>query len=235
MKKLLQAALCILTLLYSSAICLADASETEYVPVITVNGEGSAYGDPDKAVISIGVASFDKDADSAQRDNASKSRDVIEAISSLGISKADIQTSSYSFNPSYSRDENDNTIIEGYHVSNIVTVNVESIANTGRVIDSALAAGANKINSLEFGIRNSEPLKNAALKNAIRDARSKAEVIADSLGVKIIGIKSVSESVINIHNRDYANSVMNMSMKETSIAPGTMEFNANVVIEFVIK
>ena len=97
------------------------------------------------------------------------------------------------------------------------------------------AAGANKINSLEFGIRNSEPLKNAALKNAISDARSKAEVIADSLGVKIIGIKSVSESVINIHNRDYANSVMNMSMKETSIAPGTMEFNANVVIEFVIK
>ena len=235
MKKLLQAALCILTLLYSSAFCLANASDAEYVPVITVNGDGSAYGDPDKAVISIGVASFDKDADSAQRDNASKSRDVIEAISSLGISKADIQTSSYSFNPSYSRDENDNTITEGYHVSNIVTVNVESIANTGRVIDSALAAGANKINSMEFGIRNSEPLKKAALKNAISDARSKAEVIADSLGVKIIGIKSVSESVINIHNRDYANSVMNMSMKETSIAPGTMEFNANVVIEFVIK
>ena len=235
MKKIMQAMLCILVLLCTSAICLASASESEFVPVITVNGEGTAYGDPDKAVISIGVSSFDKDADSAQSDNASKSHAIIEAIASLGISQADIQTSSYSFNPSYSRDENDNTIVEGYHVNNTVTVNVENIANTGRVIDSALAAGANRIYSLEFGIRNSEPLKKAALKNAIRDARSKAEIIADSLGVKIIGIKYVSETVNNIHNRDYANGVMYMSMKETSIAPGTMELNANVLIEFVIK
>ena len=114
---------------------------------------------------------------------------------------------------------------------------VEELAKEydGKIVVGKCDVEENDDIAMEFGIRNSEPLKNAALKNAISDARSKAEVIADSLGVKIIGIKSVSESVINIHNRDYANSVMNMSMKETSIAPGTMEFNANVVIEFVIK
>ena len=113
---------------------------------------------------------------------------------------------------------------------------VEDTSIVGKVIDSALANGANKINSLRFSVKNTDNLRKVALQNAIKDARAKAEIIAGGLGRHITGIKNVSESVSGVSSRDFSNvMLMKAGAESTPVSAGSLELEANVNIEFVIE
>lgn len=238
MKKILSMLAVFVCLLAVSVPTNVNAQTVDNVPVLSVSGEGTATAVPDRAVINIGVQSFKTDAALAQQDNARKSNQVQQAILALGIEAKDIQTQNYSFNPSYVRDEvTKENRIEGYNVNNTVVVVVNDVSKVGKVVDTALANGANKISSLRFSVKNSEPLRKQALQNAIKDAKSKADIIADGLGMKVVGIRSVNESVGMISTRDFSNAKMLMAVgsdASTPVAAGTLELDANINIEYIL-
>ena len=72
--------------------------------------------------------------------------------------------------------------IIGYSVSNEITVTIDNIDMVGTVIDTAINAGANNVNSIEFGLKDSQVYKDKVLQQAIADAKRKAQVVANSLG-----------------------------------------------------
>ncbi|HYA84967.1 MAG TPA: SIMPL domain-containing protein, partial [Candidatus Bathyarchaeia archaeon] len=61
-------------------------------------------------------------------------------------------------------------------------------------IDTAIAAGANNVNNVVFTLSDKklEETKNLLIKEAISNARSKANVAASTLGLKVVGVKSAS-------------------------------------------
>lgn len=236
MKKIFSV-LCLAICLFAFAVPASVSHAEDLRSVLSVSGTGASTAVPDRAIISIGVVSYEKDAFKAQQDNAVKSKQVQDALMNLGISAKDIQTENYSFNPTTVRDESNNQQrITGYNVNNTVVVVVEDTSIVGKVIDSALANGANKINSLRFSVKNTDNLRKAALQNAIKDARAKAEIIAGGLGSRIVGIKNVSESVSGVSSRDFSNVMLMKSVGEaTPVSAGSLELEANVNIEFVIE
>ena len=216
----------------------STASAEEKIPAISVNGEGVVEVAPDRATISLGVVTRDKNAAKVQSDNAKIANDIIKSISALGIDKKNIRTGNYSFHQYY-RQENNRRIADGYEANNTVTIIIDDLNLVGKVIDAALASGANNVDSLEFGIKDKSKLQNDAIRLAVRDARAKAEVVAAELGKKIIGVLNVSVNSGYI-SAPRANKMFMADMKAeqsvaTPIESGMLNCSASVHVEFEIS
>ncbi len=215
----------------------STASAEERIPTISVSGEGVVEVAPDRATISLGVVNRDKDAAKVQADNSRIANNIIKAVTSLGIDKKNIRTGNYSFHQFY-RQDNNRRIADGYEANNTVTVIVDDLNLVGKIIDAALANGANNVDSLEFGVRNKNNLQNDAIRLAVRDARAKAEVVAAELGKKIVGVLSVSVNSGYI-SAPRANKMMMEEMatadSATPIEAGMLNCSASVHVEFEIS
>ena len=217
----------------------SEAADKE-PPLLSVSGTGSVETTPDEATVSIGVSTSARDAAQAQNENAARAAAVQNAIKNLGIDGKSIRTRNYSFRPTYSHNEKRENIITGYAVDNTVEVKINNIGMVGKVIDAALSAGANRVNSLSFAAKNTEYLKREALLKAVNDAKFKADVIAKGLGRRIVSVWRVSENVGTITSRNYGMNMMTAKMTafdaaETPIETPELTLDATVHIDFAIE
>lgn len=228
----------ILAVIFFCALTSTALAE-DRLPVISVNGEGIVETSPDRATISVGVVSREKDPAKVQAENAKIAAEIIKSVTAFGIEKKNIRTGNYSFRQIYHNDQNHRRIFDGYEVNNTVTITVDDLNLVGKIIDSALSHGANSIESLQFGIRDKSALTAQALKLAVRDARNKAEVVAAGLGKNIVGIRSVSINSGSISAPRYAKLAMMADEAansfETPIEGGTLSCSASVHVEFEIS
>ena len=227
-----------LVLVAALLMCQSQAMAAEDLPVLAVDGRGSASCAPDQAVLTLGVVSTGQSASQAQAVNAQKIMAITQALKEAGVAGSDIKTQSYNFYPNYRNDKNNNGEIRNYTAKHMLKVNVRNISKLGKIIDMSLHSGANEVNSLRFTVSDQSAVQQEALYNALNDARRKADIIASGLGRYIVGIKNVSESTGNIEARSY-NSNLLMSAKtvaaDTNIEPGTISLDANVHIEYLLK
>jgi uncharacterized protein YggE len=167
----------------SSALGAQEPSRPP-VPQIVVNGSGEVRVTPDRASIQIGVQSRAATAAEAASANSRRQRAVIDAIKARGIPADQIGTMGFNVIPEtrYDREGQQAPRTTSYLVSNVVTVDVRRIDQVGPVIDAALAAGANQINSLSFGITGADSARRVALANAVTKARADAEIMARAAG-----------------------------------------------------
>lgn len=213
-------------------------AEAADVPVIAVEGTGVAEVVPDQASVVIGVTTVGRTAQQAQSENAEKAKAIQQAVLALGVDPSAIQTRNYSFHPDYEYKGNGEKTIKGYTASNGIVVRVDDVLLVGRIVDAALKAGANQIDSLEFGLKHPERLRQQALARAVGDARDKANALARALGVGIAGVQAVSESSGDFSPRNYQLPMLAMSKADagaaTPIEAGELKLTANVHIEFLI-
>jgi uncharacterized protein len=109
---------------------------------------------------------------------------VIDAIKARGVPAEQIATMGFNVVPEtrYDREGQQSPRTISYLVSNVVAVELRRIDQVGPVIDAALAAGANQVNSLNFGISNADSARREALAMAVAKARADAEVMARAAG-----------------------------------------------------
>jgi uncharacterized protein len=163
-----------------------EAQETNRpaVPQIVVSASSEVQVAPDRATIQIGVQSRATTAAEASAMNSRKQRAVIEAVRAKGIPAERIGTIGFNVIPEtrYDREGQQAPRTTSYLVSNMVTVDVRRMDLVGPVIDAALGAGANQINSLNFGLATPDSARRAALALAVAKARADAEVMARAAG-----------------------------------------------------
>lgn len=154
------------------------------VPQIVTSAFGEVRVAPDKATISIGVQTRAATAAAAAAQNSQKQRAVIDAIKAKGVPAEQISTSNFNVIPEtrYDREGQAAPRTTSYLVVNSITVELKRIDQTGPVIDAALAAGANQINSLNFGIQSADSARRSALAQAVAKSRADAEVMARAAG-----------------------------------------------------
>ena len=210
----------------------------EYVPTISVTGEGVVEAPPDSATISVGVVSRDKDATKVQGDNAKAATKIINSIVALGIDRKNIRTGNYNFRQNFRNDENNRRVFDCYEVTNTVTISVNDLNKVGKVIDAALSNGANEIDSLNFGLRDREKFQSEALRLAVLDAQKKAEIAAAALGKAIVGVRSVSinsASIVAPRSEKLMMMSSNDRAFDTPIESGTLSCSASVQVYFEIS
>ena len=231
------ALVCAALLALTLVIPTGTASAEEALPTLTMNGVGSAQIAPDMAEITLGVITEAKDAAKAHSDNAAQTARVQAAVKALGVAERDIQTTRYDFSPIYDVKDNGRSVTTGYTVTNVVVVKVRSLDNVGKVIDAALANGANRVDSLEFSASDPSAAKDAALADAARDARSKADAVARALGVRIVRILNVYADAQSPAPRNFMPMMMAKEAYDagTPISAGELSFEASVNISYVIE
>lgn len=204
-----------LGLLALALVCLALASyayasfqQAEYlgeVPAsITVDGEGEVLAVPDVGQFSFSVRAEGDTAEIAQEESGTKINAILAYLKEVGIEEKDIKTQNYSLYPRWEYIEQIcvfgrscppmEQIQNGFEVSQTVSVKVRDTNKAGEVISGVGERGATDISGLSFTIDDMDALKSEARAKAITDAKAKAEVLADQLGVKITRLISYYEN-----------------------------------------
>jgi uncharacterized protein len=190
-------ALILSALILSTALALpiaAPAIAQDAMPrTISVTGTGTIETSPDMATLMIGVTNQAETAAAALTANSAATEAVIARLTASGIEPRDMQTSNLYISPNFTGYDSSTPTISGYIASNSLTVRVRKLDTTGAVLDAAVADGANTLNGLTFGLSNPEPVYNEARKEAVADARAKAELLAEAAGVKLGAIQSITD------------------------------------------
>ncbi|TAN32639.1 DUF541 domain-containing protein [Patescibacteria group bacterium] len=159
---------------------------------ISVNGYGKVTGSNNLAVTTIGFSNADKDIALAQQANKKVMDAALAELKKLGVDEKDLQ-SDYSVYPEYDYTEKVKQF-KGYRVSHNVTVKIRDLTKVDKVLGLAGKYGVNEISGLTFTIDDVESLKDQARSKAVADAQKRAQVLAQSLGVKLVAMISYYES-----------------------------------------
>lgn len=215
-----------------------DSSTT--TSTLNVSGHGESIAKPDIATINIGVSSRGKTANEATSLNSVSVQKLIATLTKSGVAEKDIQTNNVSVFPIYKpskpseNDFNDINKVLGYEASNYIQVKIRNINDTGRIIDAVTLAGDYTINGLSFSLDNDDSFEAEALKNAVKDARTKADVVAEAAGVSISGIKNITVGASfspifkNVSGAEAASA-------DTPILPGETTVSQDVSIEYFLS
>lgn len=207
---------------------------------VTATGTGTVYGQPDVAVINVGVNVQRDTVEQARNDAASAQQAVIDALKKDGVKEEDIQTVQYSVSPQYDYSDKakpQGTIV-GYVVNNVVTAKIRNLDSTGQVIDDATTAGGNNavVQGVTFTIDDPTTLQEQARKMAVDKAKSQAQQLADAAGVKLGNLVSLSESGGLVpYARGGATLDAAQAPSTTPIESGQVEVNITVNMQYALK
>lgn len=158
---------------------------------ITVVGTAQQSVTPDIAHVTLGVRSHGTTAEASQKANDKASQALIAAIEAAGVKADDIQTVGYNLQPHYQPGGPDTPPkISGFDTTQSLDVTVHDITQVGAIVDAAVAAGANQVENIAYGVANPGQVEQQSYAAAIKDARARADAIASSLGVSISGVYS---------------------------------------------
>lgn len=232
--KILMLVLAGLVLLLAATLS-SSAAESGNVSKLIIQGDGNAKAAPDMATIVLGVETRNASAAGAAAENALLMNATVDALLKAGITEKDIQTSTYSLTATpqeepKTADEKPNP--PEFIATNQVTMQLNDTSGVGRVLDAAVLAGSNSIQSVSFGLRDPGPEKDRALTLAIKDARRKAEVAATAAGVKLGRLLEISEGYGFVSPAARSTIAFDVA---TPIQPGEMEVSASVTLTYEIS
>jgi uncharacterized protein YggE len=160
---------------------------------ITVTGQASVFGEPDIALLTLGVDANAATVAEARTQAADSMTAMRDALTSGGVSEEDILTSRFSISPRYSTAQEPQII--GFTVSNLATVKIREIDSTGDLIDAAVGAGGDRarVEGLSFTIDDPTALEDQAREEAMANARSKAQALAEAGDVTLGTPRAINE------------------------------------------
>jgi uncharacterized protein len=148
---------------------------------ITVTGNGTVDATPDRASFGFGVTTNGATAGEALSRNSSEARAIIDALKKAGVDSSDIQTTQVSLWPQTSSNGRE---ITGYQASNSVQVTA-ALGKAGKLVDAAVGAGANTVDGPSLDTADKSALYDQALKQAVGEAKGKAQAIANAAGLTL--------------------------------------------------
>ncbi len=215
----------------------AQAPQTSALPnLVTAVGNADVQMAPDLATIRIGVDTQGKTAKEAQASTNLLANRIIAAAMKVVPDKKAYQTSDLSLFPDYSQGPNGapNKII-GYRARNVVTICLEDVSKVGPMVDAVTDAGATNIDSISFGLKDDKVARRQALIVAVKEAREKAEAMAEGLGLRLGSVYSVEEGG-GPGVRPYEAAMASFARNSpTPVMPGQVSVGASVVVRFVLS
>jgi uncharacterized protein len=217
--------------------------------VVSTSGTATVKVDPDKVTVTIGVDTQGLTAEEAATKNAELMDKVIAALKELGVTDDQISTSWYNVYPIYDYrsppcieiypqppDCAPKSEITGYRASNSLSVTLDADEDVGKVIDSAVKAGANNVNGVYFFVSDErqQEIREGLIKQAIENARSRADKAADAVSMNITGVKSINlnDVYFPVFYKDFAAESTGAS---TPILPGQQQVTMTVQITFLMS
>lgn len=229
---------------------------------IWVSGEGTVTATPDIAVLNLGISAQASTVADAQSQATAVMNKVMSALTSNGVDPKDIQTQYFSIQqvtptptpippvpyetPAGSASgasivmpiEPPVRPTTGYEVTNMVTVKIRAINNTGAIIDAAVAAGGDllTIDGVTFSVDQPNQYYAQARQLAMNDAKAKASQLAELAGVTLGNATYISESSSTpIVYPEVFSAQGATSSDTTPINPGQTDIVVDVQVAYAIQ
>lgn len=178
-------------------------SDKQTVNVISFSGTGEVLAVPDIATLSMTIskdASTSKEAQDILNVSITK---VLVYLKTQKIDDKDIKSEYGGVNPKYDYTQINCLVypcpqpapkLSGYTASQTITVKVRAVDTANDVLTGLTNLGITNISGPTFSIDDQTKLQDEARGLAIADAKQKAEILANQLGVTLVRITNFSEN-----------------------------------------
>jgi hypothetical protein len=207
-------------------------------PGIVAHGEGTVTGTPDTLTLVLGVQTQAPSARGALDANTTRADAVIGMLKGRGVAAKDLRTSELSISPMYGGLGGDR--ITGYQVSNQVTATLHSAtgqnaASAGGIIDAAAAAAGDavRVRQVSFSIADDSALRAQARAAAVRQAKERAQQMAEAAGVSLGSLRSLTEGTSSTPQMPFGAQRAG-SDAAVPIEPGSQELQVTVDAVYTI-
>jgi uncharacterized protein YggE len=226
-----------LILVLALSACGTSAAQTRS---LSVSGTGTVSLAPDIAYVNIGVHTEDADIALAVSSNNSLAQAVVSALQSSGVDAKDIQTSNFSVYTTQNYDKlTGQSTGSAFAVDNTVYITVRDLGKLAGLLDTAIKAGANNINSVSFDLSDKTAGMQQARAKAMADAGSLAAELAKSAGLSLGGIQNLSYSESGPAYYAYGMGGGGSAAPSASVAapinPGQIQLTATVSVTYDLK
>jgi len=209
---------------------------------IWVTGQGEVTVTPDIATLRLGIAAEAPTVAEAQSQAAEAMDKVMAALKDNDVDKKDIQTQYFNIRQvtKWDRIKEEEEVI-GYRVTNMVTAKIREVDKAGTIIDEVAKAGGDftRIDSISFSVDEPSAYYEEARKEAMADAKAKAEHLAKLGGVSLGKPTYISEGA-QTPPVIYREAVMEAGIPApapapTPISPGELEISLTVQVAYAIR
>jgi hypothetical protein len=207
------------------------------VPSIVTTGEAVVRRAPDRAFVVAAVETRARDPKDAQSQNAKAMTAVQNRVTDMGIPKDALRTLGYNIQQEVDF-VNGRRVPRGYVARNAVEVRVDALERLGELLDAVVQAGATNVSGVRFDLRDRAGAEREALRQAVVDARARAEAAAAGVGRTIDRVLRIDDS-----RREVPRPMpMTMMAREAAVAdvatpvePGEIEIRAHATLTVSIK
>jgi hypothetical protein len=195
---------------------------------LTFSGDGSVDLHPDTATLQLTTVADAAASQDALNATSGKMTAVIAAVKALGIAADDLQTGDVS---SYQ----DWDAPHAWHASQTLTVTLHDTSQAGAVLAAGNQAGADQVSGPSYSVSDQRAAYRTALRDALTDARQKADVVAQAMGGTVTGVLSVTEDDDQAPTPVFAMAKAADASGSTAAPPteqGTLSVSAGVTVVF---
>jgi hypothetical protein len=224
----------IVSILYSRPATAQTNTGVPGMRQITVVGQGEVKGKPDTATVQIGVDTEAPTAQEALNQNTAQTQAVQAKLKELGIAEKDMQTSNFSIFPAY---DADGQRVTGYRVSNMVSVTIRNLDQTGILLDQVVQVGANSVYGISFSVDDPKVLFDQAREAAMQDAKERATKLAQAGGASIGDVLVITENIGAESPIPLAMPAMAEAADRAAVPvqPGEQSFNLSVQVTYALR
>lgn len=229
MKKVLLFVICLFTVLTYS-------QEVKPIPQINVSGEGKIKVVPDQVTIIATVETKGTNAKDVKKQNDQQMEAVLKLVKSMNLAPADYKTKRVSLNPQYDYEKKKHS----YNATQTIEILLRDLSKYDELMEGLVDQGINRIDNVTFQSSKLAQYQSDARKQAMKDAKMKAEDYVSVLGQKVgAGFTITDNSQTYYPQPVYA--MKSMSVESDSAAPrqtmavGEIEIIANVSVSFKLE
>ena len=194
MKKILTAFVLGIMLITTGGLASAESAQTG----IRVIGEANIEKTPDQTTIQFVVETTGKTPELAQAENSKISSQVYQELMGQGIGREQFKTTQLSLDVQREYNKDGTNKVIGYRMTHRVSLKLDGTDKAWPMVTSLIASGVNRIDSVQFGLKDESSAQREALAAAVKDAQSKAAVLAEASGRRIIGVRAIEEQGVNL-------------------------------------
>lgn len=203
---------------------------------ISVSGTAEILTAPDMFELVIGFDVQDDSLDKVRDDSQKRAAALLAVASKHQIPDCDVQTQDLSLQPRY--DSYEHRKIVGYTASRGLVLTLRKIDDVEAVLYDMLAAGANRVDRVQFHSSAATEKKAEARVLAIKAARAKAEAMAAALGQSVGEPLRVEEDAGGGWRpaiaSNYALSNETVPHVSDTVATGKIQVQASVAVTFAL-
>ena len=202
-------------------------------PFVAVQGSATEYAIPNEILISFTVHERSDNLITARQQGSQKVREAVEFLKNQGVAEKHIQTQYQNIGTRMKN--HDSNEVNFYEFRQSLNVCITNLKTYDTIIDGLINIGIFNVGSPNFRTTELEKIEKEVHKKAVKDAKAKAEMLANELGQSIGKALQISDIGRNNGENGPA-AYMRSSAMESSNAPsfagGQIEISKTITIYF---